>query len=1341
VVSELSPRAQPAVRWTWWAVAAGAALLSASQWLHAPSVEYLVPLVVATVATLIAAVRVGGGQRWWALACVLFLAASSGFAALAQRGLWLVQHDWDHFRRASAIAGVAALRGSLDDALRATDRMTTAALTAPADRSKAFDHLASLASGRDERGVVLYRGDSALAWAGVIRPPVDLVHDGVSIVATPFYLALQMARRSGNLRGVGVALIDAAPPADRLSVPLTKRVEAHVGLGGFVFAPPVDSSDNPEILHYAVSGQRLFDARAFPLAQGEIAARITEIARARAGLAFALGLACFVIGVWRGTRDLARRAGALALGLACTALVPLSQYSNLTRLFDPSVYFSANGGPLTGNAGALAATSAFVLLGIFAVFRKQARRVSRLGGVVTILLVAGLGPFLLRELARGVQIPPHGVDASLWLIWEIPLFLAAVSVLLAGAAAGASTLGPRRGMAPWVAPASATVAAVLAPIVWEVPGRFPWWYTLLWVIAIALLALSRRTRFVILSASAVAALGATTLVWARTARGRVDAAVRDIESLSQTDSVAISLLQRLGMRLVADDAPLTREALLKQFVTSDIANAGYPTTMMAWPTDSGPVAELQTADMPIPIGAIGDLVAQARAANVSLFAAVPTDAAMELVMATPSPTGGVTTVLLAPRSRLFDIDPFAQLYGLEPDTDIEPPYTVRLHGRLPADAASDRVVWRRDQGSTELHGDLVAKTGTAAAAAHLEVELRSPSALVQRGALIVLLDLGIVGLLWLASVVADGGLGRWFRARRRTWLRSFRVQVSLALFAFFVIPAVAFAVWSYQRLATDATRARGLLVGETLRSLAPPQDSPVWLPGESHRLDTPLLLYRGGELRETSDPLYNDLAPVGRYLAPDVELDLAVRDEETVTRLERVSGANALFGYRAFNDFSTPEAVVGAPARPDELTLGRRRRDLGVLVLFATALGALAALWLSGLVSRQLSSPIGTLREAALALAAGERTLPLARETTVEFTPVFSAFRRMVSDLSASRTALEEAQRRTSAVLRNVASGVVAVDPDGRVALANPRAEALLGGPFVAGAPFAQHVAPQLVAVVERFLTSGADDEEFELALDQMQLRGGLTRLAGGGAVLTLDDVTELARAQRVLAWGEMARQVAHEIKNPLTPIRLGVQHLRRARADARVDFDRVLDQNVNQILAEIDRLDEIARAFSRYGAAPDERRRATPVDVASIVREVVSLERMGAESTLDWQEYGVDVPVIAHARTDELKEVLLNVLENARHAQAKRVAVTVASRPGTNGTPRVDISVQDNGTGISPDVLPRIFEPHFSTSTSGSGLGLAISRQLVEGWGGEISVESTLGAGATVVISLRGAD
>lgn len=1288
---------------------------------------------------MLTALRVRGVQRRWAIASALFLAASGILALPAQRALWRVDHDWDTWRRSLTIRGLAALRTALDDAVRESDQIARFALSAPRDRTRAFDAMSGLISGSDEKGVVLFRDDSALAWAGVIRPYLDPVREGISVVATPFYLALQVTRQQAESRSVAVALIDAAPPADRLSTPLTQRLKSDLGLRGFSFAPPTDSSGSQEVLRCAILGQRLFDVRAAPLAQGEIAQRITESVRARAGLAFILALACFVIGVWRGTRDLTQRAGALAVGLACTALVPLSQYSNLTRLFDPAVYFTSKGGPLTGNAGALTTTSAIVLLGVLAVFRRQQHRLSRFSAIITILLVVGLGPFLLRELARGVQIPQHGVDAALWLIWEIPLFLAAVSVLLAGAAAGGTTLGPRRGMSPWLAPGFAALAAVIAPIVWRAPGRFPWWYTFLWVAAIAMLALSRRTRFVIVSASAVAALGATTLVWAGTARGRVAAANADIASLSQTDSIGVTLLRRFGMQLRADTAPTTREDLLKQFVRSDVSAAGYPTALFAWPTDSAPVAGFQTATIPIPVSDIARIVSEARATNATILEAVPTIAAIELVMAAPSASGGVTAVVVAPKSRLFETDPYARLLGLDVDTDVEPPYTVRLRERLSTEPMNGPVTWSRRE--AELHGDGVARTGTGAASAHVEVELRRPYDLVQRGALIVMLDLAIVGVLWFASVVADGGAGRWFRARRRTWGRSYRARLSLALFAFFVMPALAFAVWSYQQLATDARQSRELLVGETLRALTPPPGAPLWLPAESNRLDTPLMLYRFGELRETSDPLYNDLAPIGRFLSPDVELNLAERDEETATQLEQVDGSASLFGYRAFNTPESPSTVIGAPARADELALGRRRRDLGVLVLFATAFGALAALWLSGIVARQLSSPIGTLRQAALSLAGGARTLSFDAEPMAEFSPVFNAFGRMASDLNSSRSALEDAQRRTSAVLRNVASGVVAVDQDGRISLANPRAESLLGGALTAGVAFSSHAPPPIGAVVERFLKSSDDEEEFELSLDQMQLRGALTRLASGGAVVTLDDVTELARAQRVLAWGEMARQVAHEIKNPLTPIRLGVQHLRRARADTRVDFDRVLEQNVNQILTEIDRLDEIARAFSRYGAAPDERRRALPIDVAAVVREVASLERMGADSGIIWEEQGVDMPVIAYARTDELKEVLLNVLENARNAQARRVIVSLSQEPASadsNDAPTVTIAVRDDGSGISPDVLPRIFEPHFSTSTSGSGLGLAISRQLVEGWGGSVSVSSDAGKGATVLIALR---
>jgi nitrogen fixation/metabolism regulation signal transduction histidine kinase len=214
-----------------------------------------------------------------------------------------------------------------------------------------------------------------------------------------------------------------------------------------------------------------------------------------------------------------------------------------------------------------------------------------------------------------------------------------------------------------------------------------------------------------------------------------------------------------------------------------------------------------------------------------------------------------------------------------------------------------------------------------------------------------------------------------------------------------------------------------------------------------------------------------------------------------------------------------------------------------------------------------------------------------------------------------------------------------------------------------------------------------------------------------------------------------MARQVAHEIKNPLTPIRLGVQHLRRARG--RADFDEILDQNVSRILTEIDRLDEIARAFSRYGGAPEARPPAEPTDVAAVIRDVVALETLG-DGQVRWDSSVEQGLPFALAREDELREVLLNIFENARLAEADMVRAEVRRAVTSSGTAAIAIEVTDNGHGIAADVLPKIFEPHFSTRTSGSGLGLAISRRMVESWGGEVAIESRVGVGTTVRVTLQ---
>jgi nitrogen fixation/metabolism regulation signal transduction histidine kinase len=595
-----------------------------------------------------------------------------------------------------------------------------------------------------------------------------------------------------------------------------------------------------------------------------------------------------------------------------------------------------------------------------------------------------------------------------------------------------------------------------------------------------------------------------------------------------------------------------------------------------------------------------------------------------------------------------------------------------------------------------------------------------------------MLDLVILFALWMVAALPDGRVLKRMRVGVRQWGTSYGSRLTVVLFAFFMIPALVFALWSYERLRSEDRQSRDLVLREALRGISTDEEARRGASLVGHT-DIPLLLYRNGELSGASQPLFDALAPMGAYLPPSAYMSLRAGREVYSSLMEDVGAGPSLFGFRISMNSTDESYVIGAPARGTEAMLDQRRHDLAVLVACATVLGALAALWLSRVASRSLAEPIGALRVAALAIARGEREPPLAARAPDEFQPVFSAFRRMAADLGESRAALESAQRRTAAILRNVASGVVALDASDVITLANPRAEAMLGRPLPPGLT-AEGLGEETARRLRAFATGAMEEEEFELEVHGRQLQARLTRLTTGrgGAVLTLDDITELARAQRVLAWGEMARQVAHEIKNPLTPIRLGVQHLKRAHADKRADFDTILETNAERILAEIDRLDEIARGFSRYGMGPSELQTAEALNVSAIVRDVVELERLG-EATVEWRTAGIPDAVMAYAREDELREVMLNLLENARIAGATWVEVRV-----DGGAERVAIDVRDDGGGIPATVQARLFEPHFSTRTRGSGLGLAISRRLVESWGGEIAVASVEGEGTTVRIVLR---
>jgi nitrogen fixation/metabolism regulation signal transduction histidine kinase len=234
--------------------------------------------------------------------------------------------------------------------------------------------------------------------------------------------------------------------------------------------------------------------------------------------------------------------------------------------------------------------------------------------------------------------------------------------------------------------------------------------------------------------------------------------------------------------------------------------------------------------------------------------------------------------------------------------------------------------------------------------------------------------------------------------------------------------------------------------------------------------------------------------------------------------------------------------------------------------------------------------------------------------------------------------------------------------------------------------------------------------------------------------VLTLEDVTDELRIERVLAWGEMAQQVAHEVKNPLTPIKLGVQHIRRAWIDRQPDFEEILERNIGAILDEIDRLASVASSFSRFAApSPAGTEPLEPVAVAEVAQEVLELYGVGGGPMRFELVHAREVP-LARGRVAEVKEALVNLLENARAALpgGGRVKVEIQSVEG-----EIEVRVVDDGVGIPPEVLPRIFEPHFSTRSSGTGLGLAIVRRLVEGWGGRVQAESRPGDGTVIRIRM----
>lgn len=428
------------------------------------------------------------------------------------------------------------------------------------------------------------------------------------------------------------------------------------------------------------------------------------------------------------------------------------------------------------------------------------------------------------------------------------------------------------------------------------------------------------------------------------------------------------------------------------------------------------------------------------------------------------------------------------------------------------------------------------------------------------------------------------------------------------------------------------------------------------------------------------------------------------------------------------------------------------------LVLLLSLLMAMIAAFRA---ARRLVAPIRDLSLATEEIAEGRygRQLPSATEDELGF--LVRSFNDMTREIDRStrraeqsRLDLERQRGYLEAILARLSSGVLTVDTEGRLRTSNRAADDILGlnleqyvGRSLEGL---EREHPQIAPLARVLLDSarnGREDWREEIMLfggegrQVLMCRGTLLAPEGGGSggqVVVFDDLTALIQAQRDAAWAEMARRLAHEVKNPLTPIQLSAERLRRRYLGRMEPEDAdLMDRATNTIVHQVESLKKLINAFGDYARTP--RLQFERLSINQLVREVADLYR-GDDSNLAIDlELDDDAPLI-EADPDRVRQLLHNLIKNAQEAVGPEsdCRLAVGTRTTERGGHRhLTLSIQDNGPGFPDDLMDRLFEPYTTTKLKGSGLGLAIVKKIVEEHGGIIRADNPPDGGARMEVWL----
>jgi len=423
------------------------------------------------------------------------------------------------------------------------------------------------------------------------------------------------------------------------------------------------------------------------------------------------------------------------------------------------------------------------------------------------------------------------------------------------------------------------------------------------------------------------------------------------------------------------------------------------------------------------------------------------------------------------------------------------------------------------------------------------------------------------------------------------------------------------------------------------------------------------------------------------------------------------------------------------------LRVGLKRIYILTLTL-ALLLSLFTAIALAFILSRRLSAPLAVLAEATHDVARGDFTRRAKVTSRDELGVLTKSFNSMTDQLSEARataerhrTQVENAKAYLENILATLSAGVLTFDGAFRLQVANAGAEAILRESFVTGQPLSGSPTLDTLALTVREGFEAAEGASWQQELELPE-RGQVLLVRGSplphdlGYVVVFDDVTQLIAAQRATAWAEVARRLAHEIKNPLTPIQLSAERLQHKLAAKLEPADAAaLERATSTIVTQVAAMKAMVDEFRDYSRLPAPT--LTPLDLNRLVTDVLALyEHAHGRFVVELAE---DLPLV-RGDASQLRQVIHNLLRNAEDALQGHASPRIVIRTERDGE-RVRLSVQDNGGGFAESVMKRVFEPYVTTKPKGTGLGLAIVKKIIDEHHGTVSLENKEGAAVTIAL------